>query len=106
MVTITFNPKTYELEASGHADFAEKGKDIICASVTILMATLHKSLLESQDMLKDGSLEADVQSGYERIKCTPKEAFAANIGMIYWVVLNGLETLCNDFSEYVTFKEA
>lgn len=106
MVTITFNPKTYELEASGHAEFAEKGKDIICASVTILFETLLKSLLECEAMLEKDSLKVQVADGYEKIKCIPKEEFSVNIGIIYWTVLNGIEALCNDFERYVTFKEA
>ena len=38
MVTITHNAN--QIRASGHANYAEHGKDIVCASISILLYTL------------------------------------------------------------------
>jgi len=38
MVTITYNAN--QIRASGHANYAEHGKDIVCASISILLYTL------------------------------------------------------------------
>jgi uncharacterized protein YsxB (DUF464 family) len=50
MVTITtkhnFDERVLCIEASGHAGYAEAGKDIVCASVSILLYTLAQSVME------------------------------------------------------------
>ena len=105
MTTITFNAETYELEASGHSGMEKDGKDIVCASVTTLVFTLYKSLAESAEMLKKDSLEVKMSNGYAKISCTPKKKFEPHIQLIYWVILNGIDSLCESYGEYVTFKE-
>lgn len=36
--------------AEGHADYAERGKDIVCAAVSALTLTLYNSLMELSDV--------------------------------------------------------
>ena len=42
MITIIYDEKEKDmiLQASGHAGYAEKGSDIVCAAVSALMQTL------------------------------------------------------------------
>lgn len=47
------------ITVSGHAGYAEPGKDIICAGATVLMETLVKSL---EDLAKD-KIEYDISPG-------------------------------------------
>ncbi len=48
MTTITFyrdsDDLTFGIEASGHAGFARKGKDIVCAAISSLMFTTMNSM--------------------------------------------------------------
>lgn len=53
-----------ELTVSGHAGYAARGEDVICAAVTALSATLVKSLED----LTDDKIEYDVQLGWVDIK--------------------------------------
>ena len=53
-----------ELTVSGHAGYATKGEDIVCAAVTALSGTLVKSLED----LTDDKIEYDVQLGWVDIK--------------------------------------
>lgn len=53
-----------EITVSGHAGYAEQGKDIVCAGVTALVQTLMKSF----DDLTEDKIEADVQQGEAYIK--------------------------------------
>lgn len=57
MVTITrkhnFDDKVLCIEAKGHAGYAEAGKDIVCASVSILLYTIAQSV---KNMYELGSL--------------------------------------------------
>lgn len=49
---------------SGHANYATKGEDVVCAAVTILSLTTLQSLV---DLTKD-EIEYDVQPGWVDIK--------------------------------------
>ena len=53
-----------ELTVSGHAGYAAKGEDIVCAAVTALSITLFKSLTD----LTEAKIEYDVQPGWVDIK--------------------------------------
>ena len=48
-----------EIEISGHANYAEAGKDIVCAGVTALTQTLIKSF---KDLTKD-KIEYNISPG-------------------------------------------
>ena len=52
------------LTVSGHAGYAAKGEDIICAAVTALSGTLVKSL---EDLTED-KIEYDIQLGWVDVK--------------------------------------
>ena len=47
------------ITASGHADFAEAGKDIVCAGVTALIQTLIKSIGD----LTEDKIEYEISPG-------------------------------------------
>ena len=52
------------LTVSGHAGYAARGEDIICAAVTALSGTLVKSIED----LTDDKIEYDVRPGWVDIK--------------------------------------
>lgn len=47
------------LSVTGHADYAEKGKDIVCAAVTALSQTLIKSIED----LTDDKIKYEIEQG-------------------------------------------
>lgn len=53
-----------EIKVSGHANYAEEGKDVVCAGVTALTQTLVKSI---EDLTED-KIEYDISPGRADIK--------------------------------------
>lgn len=53
-----------EIKVSGHANYAEEGKDVVCAGVTALTQTLVKSI---EDLAED-KIEYDIVPGRVDIK--------------------------------------
>lgn len=103
MINITFNPQNLELEITGHAGADVKGKDIVCSACSMLFYTLAESLNRSDEMLKKHPIiKMDDGNGY--IKCRPKKEYQGNITLIYWTILNGIELLAEEYSQYITFK--
>lgn len=102
MIEITFNPKEMELSIGGHASYGEKGKDIVCAAVSILFYTLNEALCDCREMLTDFNTSAE--EGESTIKCTPKPEYAANIETVYMTVLTGMQLMANEYPDHVKFS--
>lgn len=60
----------YCLHSKGHAGTAPRGKDIVCAAVSVLMYTAAQLLLEEQDAGTEG---ISVKIGYGEMCLTAKE---------------------------------
>lgn len=59
----------YCLHSEGHAGTAPRGKDIVCAAVSVLMYTAAQLLLEEQDTGTEG---IDIKIGYGEMRLTAK----------------------------------
>ena len=94
------------IEANGHAGYAEAGKDIVCASVSILLYTLAQSV---RNMYELGSLADEptvaLAEGDACIKCSFKdydtfiEAFQ-NFSLIEV----GYSLLAHNYPQYVRLE--
>ena len=102
MIEITFNPKNFEIKATGHAKHDVKGKDIVCSAISTLFYTLAQTLFDSHDMLE--ALDVDDKNGDGFIGCTPKEEYIGNIACIYRTILIGMEMVANEYPKNVKFK--
>lgn len=102
MIEVTFRPKTMELEVQGHAGHGKKGKDIVCSAISTLFYTLGEALWQSASMLYEEPLIKD-EDGDGYIVCHPKEAYEANISLIYWTVLNGIQLVAENYPKNVKF---
>ena len=88
---------THRLTVSGHAGYAEKGKDIVCSAVSILTYTLANKLDED----RAEGLSADLSEGRSIIEC---EAPAKDliIRNDFRQTLLGLELLEESYPQYVS----
>lgn len=103
MISITFEDRGNELFLSikGHAGYAEHGKDIICASVSILTYTL-ASILES---LEEAKSVIDLTSGDTIIKCECKDRkTSCKTARAYQYALTGYELLAHAYPKYVSLN--
>lgn len=103
MINITFNPDTYTLEATGHAEHDEKGKDIVCAAISTLFYTLAECLYNSKEMLAEDMVFSD-EDGNGHLSCKPKAEYEANISLIFMTILTGFELVANNYEKNVTLS--
>lgn len=100
MITATFteHEKKLSLRLEGHAGYAEIGKDIVCASASILAYTL-ASVVESID---DVVSSIKLSSGDTIIECECKNdtAFAKVIDA-YRYTQTGFALLAQNYPQYV-----
>lgn len=105
MITIETNMKNYEVKISGHAEFAENGKDIVCAGISALFYTLYEVLFENKEqMLEPNSLTAIMNGGNGTISCKPKKEYVGNVQLMYMTILTGLKMMADNYPDYVKFE--
>ena len=100
-VSVSINFELFELSltAMGHAGYAEEGKDIVCASASILTYTLAQMLMQW-----DGRVESDInlESGNTTIscKCKDKGGFVKAVHAFTYAE-TGFQLLAHNYPQYV-----
>ena len=106
MVTIsmTKTDNTLALKVEGHAGQAEKGQDIICASVSMLTYTVaqYAKWMYERHQLKRMPL-IELEEGNSQVIIKPKREFMAKGLHAFFVGSMGFDLLARNYPEYVTF---
>lgn len=103
MIDIRFSPDRNELKIRGHAEYAEKGKDIVCAAVSFAFHNLCGMLLEypeeaytTKPIMKKGG-----KGGVTSVRCRPSASYAETINHDFYYCLVGLEQIASNYPDYV-----
>lgn len=102
MINIISSPYAHEVVAKGHANFAEYGKDIVCASVTTLMCALG-DILNTENI--DCTISIDDMGGQMRIKAKPKIDQVHDCKIMFKTITNALRDIASAYPDNVDFKE-
>lgn len=101
MINVKFIPKKHTLSIEGHAGYAEKGKDIVCSAVSILLYTLAASLIEE---CMEVPIDIDINEGKSSVSCKPKKEYKHDVGIVYDTCLKGFVLLSESYPDYVTLE--
>lgn len=102
MISITIRKNNQHnidfIHVTGHANYAEHGKDIVCAAVSTLLQVVGYSLADREDSITTVNFE---QSGLGTISIgnPTRESY-----LITGVFENGAEMLAEQFPDYVSLK--
>ena len=102
MIEITFTDnekKEYVLEIKGHANYAEEGKDIVCAAISTLFYTLSNALEDNKNMLL--TFNAQMEKGEGTLVCTPKEEYEGNVQLMMITILTGFNMMASNYPHHV-----
>ena len=102
MIQVTYNEVDDEmiLRAEGHAGYAEKGKDIVCAAVSVLMQTLACSV--DEDNTGNTFELSDGKNGNRLTVQAPMSVLNRDK---FDLVVEGLIRLAENYPENVQFKK-
>lgn len=93
--TYKVEDNTHSLAVAGHAGYAEKGSDIICAGVSALVQALVGWIENSFCQVENISI--DENKGEVFISCMGGEDVAA----VFYMAAIGLEQIANVYPDYV-----
>lgn len=106
MITIKLykkDNKYYGFESVGHADYDEKGRDIVCAAVSTLTYTLVNSIIEI------GSTKPIIEEEDGQLSCyLPMDEEILNnseIQIIFKTIKIGIESIIEVYDSYVELLE-
>ena len=101
-VSVATEGKNLALMVEGHAGYAEIGKDIVCASASILAYTVAQFVREAE---ADGILAAlpkiVLEGGKAVILCEPTEDGLPGMQSIFQFARKGFELLAHNYPQYV-----
>ena len=108
MLKVTFTEKgnKLSLRIDGHAGYAEVGKDIVCASASILAYTVAQfvTVAEHNGYLVSPA-EIKLDSGDTVITCEPTEGAALSIQDAYSFAQMGYSLLAHNYPQYVQLNK-
>ena len=100
MINITADGYTHEIE--GHAGYAERGSDIVCAAVSALFCTLAGGLGSYEEMYTEPLMVYE-KSGFAKVVCKPKDEYVDIVDTVWQVFLSGLRAIAIKYPQYVRF---
>lgn len=93
-----------QLTATGHAGFAAKGEDIVCAAASSLVHTLLLALIQQTGNETMLYYDDPGRPGERHIDCGPSEVDRARVEAIFRTIACGLGALADKYPEYVCFE--
>ncbi len=104
MLEVTFyrdgRDRPSRIFASGHADFAEHGSDVVCAAVSAILQAARLGLAEYAGI----ALDAEQASGDLRLSWPPAAREDASLRAIVGTAELSVERIAGQYPDYVRFR--
>lgn len=103
MIKITYSERAHTLALKGHAGLAEKGQDIICATITGHTYTLAAALEKIKAQHGTRKLVTYFDDGMILIRCTPRFFRQRDIELLFDTFCTCFEGMQEAYPEHVSF---
>ena len=108
MIKVVLNEKDGEisLTVKGHAGMADVGKDIVCASASILAYTVGQTVkwMSESNLLTEAPI-VSIENGNAQIVCKPKEDQFSFAYACFSFAQTGYTLLAHNYKEFVRIKQ-
>ena len=104
MIQAIYYRKYNRLTVTGHANSAEYGHDLVCASASMLAYTLAANVANMAD---NGQIRQPViknNDGDTEISCNPRHNLKNSVTLVFDSICVGFELLAHDYPEYITYE--
>lgn len=104
MIQVIYYRKFNRLTITGHANSAEPGHDLVCASASILAYTLGANVANMADAGQVRQPIIKLGEGDTEISCNPRHNLKSTITLVFDTICAGFSMLAHDYPEYITYK--
>ena len=105
MTEIVYDRKTHTLTMNGHAGADVKGRDIVCAAMTILAYTYAQACIDAVEFktAKADSVVTVFEEGHIEVSVKPFKKYDDMVSAILDSICNGYVLLANKYTDNLTF---
>lgn len=104
MTTAFMDWENLTLKMEGHANYGEKGKDIVCAAESMLVCALAETL-ESAAKRGRTTVHMEQEDGKARISANPCMECRAEIKAYFRMYIAGMKLLQQEYPEHIKVQE-
>lgn len=104
MIQAIYYRKYNRLTVTGHANSAEHGHDLVCASASMLAYTLAANVANMADHGQVRNPVIKDAEGDTEISCNPRHNLKSSVTLVFDTVCVGFELLANSYPEYITYE--
>ena len=104
MITATMDWNRLTMEVDGHAGYAEKGKDIVCAAASMLAGALGGVLEEAKSRGRCDMTSRD-EDGHSVIRAAPRMGNVAEVKAYFRMAVTGFRMLQEQYPEHIRIRE-
>ena len=92
------------LTVTGHANSAEPGHDLVCASASMLAYTLAANVANMADAGQVRQPIIENTEGNTEISCNPRHNLKNTVTLVFDSICAGFELLAHDYPEYINYE--
>lgn len=104
MIQAIYYRKYNRLTVTGHANSAEPGHDLVCASASMLAYTLAANVANMADNGQVRKPIIENNEGNAEISCNPRHNLKNTVTLVFDSICVGFELLAHDYPEYITYE--
>jgi len=104
MIEVTYYREHNRLTVTGHAQSNEYGKDLICASASILALTLGANVGHMADSGCVVDPIVKLEEGNAEISCKAKARYRESVRQTFMSVCVGFEILATKWPNYISYS--
>ena len=104
MIRVCYDRVGHRVTVAGHAGYAERGADILCAAASMLLHTLGAAVrgLSERGLAED--IAVTLRAGAGEVHCVPVGEFGCVTTAVMDSIVLGFRLLAADYPEYVSFE--
>lgn len=105
MIFVCYDRRGHRVTVEGHAGYAERGADILCAAASILLHTLAGAVRRLSERGLAEDISVTLRNGAGEVVCTPVAEFDCAVTAVMDSIVLGFRMLASDYPEYVSFEQ-
>ncbi len=104
MIKVTYYRSYHRVKITGHAGSADTGKDLVCASASILAYTLAANVANMADAGQVRAPVLHMNEGDTEISCNPRHNLKASVTLVFDSICAGFELLAHDYPVFLNYE--
>ena len=104
MIQAVYYRSYNRVTVTGHANSAEPGHDLVCASASMLAYTLAANVANMADAGQVRQPIIKNNEGDTEISCNPRHNLKNIVTLVFDSICIGFELLAHDYPEYISYE--